>query len=358
MSTAPYTSSKQRLVNISCFIIWVAYALIQTGLLWWFDAELEFALHDSLISATWITLCCYIIANALNYYLPRKEKFGYIVVWGLVLAAISISATRWTLLYTIPDHAYLDKIDASLPLRFFINSMLIAWMAIINILWNIQQEYKENEQRKADAEKLAREAELYNLRQQLQPHFLFNSLNSIIALIGRKPDEARDMTFQLSDFLRGTLRKDDQQFIAFKDEMEHLLLYLEIEKVRFGHRLETQVNYPDECRDKMLPAMIVQPLVENAIKFGLYDTTENVTISIDSTCQDQLLVIEVRNPYDSINNSTRKGTGFGLRGVQRRLFLLFGRTDLLETKSTKHIFTTTIKIPQKYSPYDQGNIGR
>lgn len=358
MSTAPYTSSRQRLVNISCFIIWVANALIQTGLLWWFGAGLDLAMHDSLISATWITLCCYVIANALNYYLPRKEKFGYIVVWGLVLAAISTAATRWTLFYTITDQAYLDKIDASLPLRYFVNALLIAWVAMVNILWNIQQEYKENEQRKADAERLAREAELYNLRQQLQPHFLFNSLNSIIALIGRKPEEARNMTFQLSDFLRGTLRKDDQQLIPFKDELDHLQLYLEIEKVRFGHRLETQITYSDKCLSMELPAMIVQPLVENAIKFGLYDTTGGVTIGIDSTCQDQLLVIEVKNPYDSKNNNTRKGTGFGLRGVQRRLFLLFGRTDLLETKSTKHIFTSTIKIPQKYPHHDQGYTGR
>jgi len=326
--------------------------LIQTGLLWWFDAKFESALHDSVISATSITLCCCIIANALNYYLPRKEKFGYVAVWGLVLAAVSIASTRWALYYIIADHGYLEQLDTSLPLRFFVNSLLIAFVAIINILWNIQQEYKENEQRKADAERLAREAELYNLRQQLQPHFLFNSLNSIIALIGRKPEEARNMTFQLSDFLRGTLRKDDQQLIPFKDELDHLKLYLEIEKVRFGHRLETQVRYSDDCLSMLLPAMIVQPLVENAIKFGLYDTTGDVTISIDAACQDQLLEIEVKNPYDSTNNAPRKGTGFGLRGVQRRLFLLFGRTDLLETKSTKHIFTSVIRIPQKHFHYD------
>jgi Putative regulator of cell autolysis len=342
-----YTSSRQRLVNISCFIIWIAYALIQTALLWWFDVDFPLAVNDGLISATIITLCCYVIANALNHYLPRKEKYLYVVVWGLVLAAISISASRWLLQYVIADKGYLDRVDLSLPLRFFINALLIAWIAIINILWNIQQEYKENEQRKADAERLAREAELYNLRQQLQPHFLFNSLNSIIALIGRKPDEARNMTFQLSDFLRGTLRKDDQQLIPLKDELDHLQLYLEIEKVRFGHRLQTQVSYDEECLKLLLPAMIMQPLVENAIKHGLYDTTDQVAISISCACRDHLLEIRIENPYDSESNKPRRGTGFGLRGVQRRLFLLFGRTDLLETKATTHIFTSIIKIPQR-----------
>ncbi|SFC70892.1 Histidine kinase [Parapedobacter composti] len=346
MNDARYISSRQRLVNISCFIIWIAYALIQTALLWWFDVNFALALNDSLVSATIITLCCYVIANALNHYLPRREKYFYIVIWGVVLAAISISASRWFLQYVIADKSYLDRVDLSLPLRFFINALLIAWMAIINILWNIQQEYKENEQRKADAERLAREAELYNLRQQLQPHFLFNSLNSIIALIGRKPDEARNMTFQLSDFLRGTLRKDDQQLIALKDELEHLQLYLEIEKVRFGHRLQTRIDYDDACLRMTLPAMIMQPLVENAIKYGLYDTTGDVTISIACSSEDHLLNIQIQNPYDSQSNKPRRGTGFGLRGVQRRLFLLFGRTDLLETKVTTHIFTSIIRIPQ------------
>lgn len=346
MSGIPYTSSRQRLINITCFIIWIVYAFTQTALLWWFDVDINLALNDSLASATLTALCCYVIANALNHYLPRRKGYFYIVIWGLVLAAISVSLDRWILQYIIPDPTYLDQIDLSLPLRFFINALLIAWIAMINILWNIQQEYKENEQRKADAERLAREAELYNLRQQLQPHFLFNSLNSIIALIGRKPEEARNMTFQLSDFLRGTLRKDDQQLIALKDELEHLQLYLAIEKVRFGHRLETQVTYDDECLMKTLPAMIMQPLVENAIKYGLYDTTGSVTIEVTCTCSNQVLEIQIQNPYDSQSNKPRRGTGFGLRGVQRRLYLLFGRTDLLETHATSHIFTSIIKIPQ------------
>ena len=346
MNGTPYTSSRQRLINISCFIIWVVYASVQTGLLWWFDVDFNLALNDGLISATATSVCCYVIANALNHYLPRRKGYFYIVIWGLALAAISVSLDRWILQYVIYDESYLDRIDRSLPLRFFINALLIAWIAMVNILWNIQQEHKENEQRKADAERLAREAELYNLRQQLQPHFLFNSLNSIIALIGRKPEEARNMTFQLSDFLRGTLRKDDQQLIALKDELDHLQLYLSIEKVRFGHRLETQVTYDEDCLSKTLPAMIMQPLVENAIKYGLYDTTEKVTIGVACSYRNHMLHIQIENPYDSENNKPRRGTGFGLRGVQRRLYLLFGRTDLLETQATTHIFTSIIKIPQ------------
>ncbi|MFC6102586.1 sensor histidine kinase [Olivibacter domesticus] len=346
MASSPLITSKQKLIAVSCVAVWVGSLIIQTGLLLWFDFNFGPAIVDSLISSTTIAAACYIIGNNLNYYQPRKERYFYIIIWGLCLAAISLTINRYALQYTISDKAYLVFLDLSLPIRYCTNSLLIAWVAIMHVLWNTLHDQKENEQRKADAEKLAREAELYNLRQQLQPHFLFNSLNSIIALIGRKPEEARNMTFQLSDFLRGTLRKDDQQLISLKDEIEHLKLYLEIEKVRFGHRLDTDINYDIECDTCLLPAMILQPLVENAIKYGLYDTTGKVKISIHAKKEEQHLSIAIQNPFDKESNKPHKGTGFGLRGVQRRLFLLFGRTDLLQTHHTAHIFTSNIKIPQ------------
>jgi len=214
------------------------------------------------------------------------------------------------------------------------------------MLYYTQQEQKENERRKRDAEKLAREAELFNLRQQLQPHFLFNSLNSISALIGRRPEEARTMIYQLSDFLRGTLRKEENEVVTLEEEFQHLQLYLDIEKVRFGHRLNTEIIRDETCGKLVLPAMLLQPLVENAIKFGLYDTTGEVTISIEARCANQYLEISIRNPYDVDTVRPKSGTGFGITGIKRRLYLLFARTDLLETSGENDIFTTVVRIPQ------------
>ena len=340
-------TSRQRLVNISSFIIWCIYAFVQTAILWWYGHDRELSLNDSLISATALTLACFIISNALNYYLPSRRHYFYIAVWALVLAAGTLSISRWILNLVLSDQVYLNMVDQSLPLRYLFHTLTIAWIATINIVWNIQQDYKETEQRKTDAERLSREAELYNLRQQLQPHFLFNSLNSIIALIQRQPQKAREMAFQLSDFLRGTLRKDDQQFIALSEELGHLMLYLEIEKVRFGHRLETDFQGDPQCHACLLPAMILQPILENAIKFGLYDTTEvvNIEISTRFDAEEAVLIVQISNPFNPRGRG-RKGTGFGLSGVQRRLFLLFGRTDLLETDQDGTVFTTSIKIPQ------------
>jgi LytS/YehU family sensor histidine kinase len=241
---------------------------------------------------------------------------------------------------------YANFMAQSLVIRFFTDFLAIGWMAMISMIWYSQLDQKENEKRKSEAEKLARDAELYNLRQQLQPHFLFNSLNSINALIGFKPDEARKMIHQLSDFLRGTLRKDDQQQVTLNEELQHLNLYLDIEKVRFGHRLKTEISCDTECGESILPAMILQPLVENAIKFGLYDTTDDVVVSIRAELEANYLEIIVQNPFDPKTSRPRQGTGFGLSGVQRRLYLLFARNDLMETHANDNIFTTIIKIPQ------------
>ncbi len=236
-------------------------------------------------------------------------------------------------------------------IRGGISFLLIGCMAIISVLWYTQEEEQENRQRKNDAEKMSKEAELFKLRQQLQPHFLFNSLNSISALIGSDPVQARNMIHQLSDFLRTTLRKDEEQWIKMEEELESLELYLEIEKVRFGHRLSTTIMKDEKSLQMLVPPMILQPVVENAIKFGLYDTTEAVTINISVHAENELLKVIVQNPFDPETASPRHGTGFGLNSVKRRLYLLFARTDLVETSSKDHVFTTIINIPKHENYY-------
>jgi LytS/YehU family sensor histidine kinase len=187
---------------------------------------------------------------------------------------------------------------------------------------------------------------LFKLRQQLQPHFLFNSLNSINALIGSRPEEARKMVQQLSDFLRGTIKKEETQWVTLHEEIQYLQLYLDIEKVRFGNRLATQIETDESAQSLKLPALLLQPIVENAIKFGLYDTTGETLIRMHSKKEGNDLVITVLNPYDPETASPRQGTGFGLKSVQRRLYLLFARTDLLTTEAKDNIFTTLVRIPQ------------
>jgi LytS/YehU family sensor histidine kinase len=322
--------------------VWAAgltYIVHSFGFIWYI------ALTDGLVNTILLSAGCWLINNNLRYYQPGKGSYINLLMWVLSLAAICTAGCRWIIPYLSMSSAYMTFLGNSLVIRFCTDFLALGWMAMISMLWYSQLDHKETEKRKSEAEKLARDAELYNLRQQLQPHFLFNSLNSINALIGFKPDEARKMIHQLSDFLRGTLKKDDQLLVPLSDELQHLNLYLDIEKVRFGHRLETEISCDKNCGEALLPSLLLQPIVENAIKFGLYDTTENVTISIRAEVEGNNLIVMVQNPYDA-QTSRPKGTGFGLRGVQRRLYLLFARNDLVETHQNDNIFTTIIKIPQ------------
>jgi sensor histidine kinase YesM len=136
--------------------------------------------------------------------------------------------------------------------------------------------------------------------------------------------------------------------VTLAEELAYLELYLSIEKVRFGHRLCTETECDPQAAACRLPSMLLQPIVENAIKFGLYDTTDGVTIRIRAQAHpdENLLTIQVRNPFDPFTAQPRQGTGFGLAGIERRLFLLFARHDLLRTEAEGAVFTTTLTIPQ------------
>ncbi|HUM47014.1 MAG TPA: histidine kinase [Chitinophagales bacterium] len=346
LSTAPLSVNRLRLSFIAFWIIWsVVHVVVihSLGFSW------QLSIIDSSVMNATLAAACLLVSNNLRYYLPQQHRYWYILLWSIGLSALWMFICRGILMHVIRgNETYLSLLNSSVLIRSAIAFLLIGCMAIASVLWYTLQEQKENEQRKADAERLSRDAELFNLRQQLQPHFLFNSLNSINALIGSRPEEARKMIQQLADFLRGTLRKDERQWVLLSEELNHLQLYLDIEKVRFGHRLTTEITIDTDSEKLRLPALLLQPIVENAIKFGLYDTTEAITIRIQSKMEHEQLVIIVKNPYDPATAAAAGGTGFGLNSVQRRLFLLFGRNDLLTTATGDHLFTTTIKIPQQH----------
>lgn len=328
---------------------WIALVVVQIlALISAFDFSVWMAIADvvnlNLLTAT----AGYITFTSLRYYQPNPRNAVYLVVWSIGLSAICTIAHHY-LMMTGPfpaDESYYAYLNASQFFRGLLVWLMITLIGVISWIWFFLQDLRASENRAHDTQKLARDAELASLRQQLQPHFLFNSLNSISALAGSKPDEARKMIQQLSDFLRGTIKKDDQQLVSLQEELKHLALYLEIEKVRFGHRLRTEVEQSPDTRALMLPSLLLQPLVENAIKFGLYDTIGEITIRVNAIKTENQLIIRIENPYDPQTSQPRQGTGFGLKSVQRRLYLLYARNDLLTTQQAEEIFVTEIKIPQ------------
>jgi two-component system LytT family sensor kinase len=322
-----------------CWIVLQTLALQQS----FDDMGWQMAFTDAAITNLLIGAAGYVMISMMNFYQPRQS--GRLIL-SIALAVLCVAGMKAIALKIITDIEYEEFLQRSLLIRGLYSWLMITLASAFSWLWFSAKEQQENDSRKAATEKLAREAELTRLRQQLQPHFLFNSLNSISALAGSKPEQARKMIQQLSDFLRGTLKKDDQQLVTLAEELEHLQLYLEIEKVRFGHRLRTNVQHDEISSAMKLPSLLLQPIVENAIKFGLYDTTGEIIILVEAKAEENFLVITVENPFDVTTAHPKHGTGFGLNSVQRRLYLLYARQDLLATEQNENIFTTRIKIPQ------------
>lgn len=344
MSASPLASRRFKIIFAA---VWLLILADHTWLLTWYGFSFRIAFIDAAVGTTHLMLASLLLINTLRYYLPQRERFIHLVAWCIFLTVIIIILNRWALTsFLRNEEGYVDFFDQSLLVRISLYFLMIGIAALLTVIWYNRIEQDERERRKQDLEKLARDAELFKLRQQLQPHFLFNSLNSINALIGLRPDEARKMVQQLSDFLRGTLKKEEHQWVSLKEELQYLQLYLDIEKVRFGNRLSTVIEKDDTTDDLKLPALLLQPVVENAIKFGLYDTTGETVICIVVKKENENLVVEVRNPFDPETATPQQGTGFGLKSVQRRLYLLFARNDLLRTTAKENIFTTTVTIPQ------------
>lgn len=328
--------------------MWFVWSITQAIILFQLGFSLSIAVPDAFISNFLLAAIGYALNIALRFYQPEPRKALVLFSWSIGLAAFCTFLLDCILKIVFLDKPlYLEFLSESLYLRFAFSWLLLSFMALLSWLWFYISEQQETTNRNLATEKMARETELSKLRQQLQPHFLFNSLNSISALITIKPVLARKMIQQLSDFLRGTLKKEEQQLITLEEELQYLQLYLDIEKVRFGHRLKTLVEVGEECRMLLIPPLLLQPLVENAIKFGLYDTLGETVIKIKATAVSNYLFIVVENPYDPATAQHYKGTGFGLQSVRRRLFLLFSRHDLLISEQKQQTYITQIKIPQK-----------
>lgn len=339
-----FSGWKLYIIYLFWWIIWVsfhAFILINSG----FDAQL--AIADSLISNIWLILFSMMLGNVLRHYKPDAKNALNLIPWSLVLVGCWVFLSRSAMQLLLTENAsYLDFFDKTLLLRSSIAFLIIAWSILLNwIIQNIRTQ-NENQKHKDEIERAAKEAELLSLRQQLQPHFIFNSLNSISALTITKPEDARNMIHKLSDFLRGTLNKGDGQINKLEAEIKHLELYLEIETIRFGHRLKVKIEQDENTNGCMMPSLLLQPIVENSIKFGLYDTLGETEIKIITKIENDNLTIMISNPFDPITAVNKKGEGFGLNSIKRRMFLIYGRNDLIKTFHEDKIFQIQILIPQ------------
>ena len=314
-------------------------------LTYYYNQPGEVAAWDSFVYNVLILGAITLLYNVL----PKFPKAGGIQS-ALAICLVLTFIIPWTadqiLVQLMPSLAGSTFLSQAYPIRLALIFLFIFGAALSITLYQRLREANESKTINQDISLMAKEAELQKLQQQLQPHFLFNSLNSINALILIEPDQARVMVQQLSDFLRATLVRSDEKWITLKDELDYLDLYLSIEKVRFGHRLKVEIDADDQIKLWLIPPLLIQPLVENAIKFGLYGTTETVSIIMKTKRVENSLQIEITNPFDQ-DMLPPSGSGFGLNGLRRRLYLLYAQNDLLTTSIRENFFTVQLTLPEK-----------
>jgi LytS/YehU family sensor histidine kinase len=207
------------------------------------------------------------------------------------------------------------------------------------------EEYRSRKIRQVEMDKHLKSAELNMLKAQINPHFIFNSLNSVSSLTLTNPEKAHEMVIQLADFLRYSIRKNADQLVKLEQEIEAIELFLAIEKIRFGDRLKVDIVCAEGPKSKTLPALILQPIIENAIKYSLHETDSDSIIKISCELLDDDLQIIITNNFDK-DMVPRKGEGIGLKNVINRLSLVYNRHDLLATSIEHDLFEVRITIPQ------------
>jgi hypothetical protein len=200
------------------------------------------------------------------------------------------------------------------------------------------------ESREAEARNLARDAELYALRMQINPHFLFNSLNSIAALSASDGPRAREMCIRLSDFLRSSLGLGDRESIPLREELAHARRYLEVEQVRFGERLRVMEEVGPGCEECLVPALLLQPLVENAVKHGVSGMLEGGEIRIRAARHGDAVKIEIENGFDEDNDPPAR-LGIGLKHVRRRLEVRYGARARMIAGVDGGLYRVELRLP-------------
>jgi len=206
------------------------------------------------------------------------------------------------------------------------------------------EESSKAEARALETSILARDAELKALKAQVNPHFLFNSLNSISALTSLNPEKAREMCILLADFLRLTLGLGEKAVVPLSEELALLHSYLAIEQVRFGARLQLEEEIQEDSKSVEMPPLLLQPLLENAITHGIANLPEGGRVRLSGQGLDGRVSLAVENSFDPDATPTRKG-GLGLRNVRQRLEAHYGKEASMRVSAEEGTFRVELNFP-------------
>jgi len=334
------------------FGTWVLIAVIHFSFLFFFyDETFIVSVADSTIFNM-----LYCIMAIPIWYAVRYSQFTGKVTFNLVFnhfVSLTIILFIWfgtgraILPAIFSDNGYYHHFfTKSIPWRIISGTLyylIIVMVYYVIIYYNNLQEKLRVESK---LNEMVKDSELNLLKSQINPHFLFNSLNSVSSLTITNPEKAQEMVVKLSDFLRYTVSRNNEKFSSLQLEFENTRRYLDIEKVRFGSKLEYDFVMAEECTSIQIPVMILQPLYENAVKHGVYESTGRVMIETKCHVEDCCIEISIKNNFEP-GAPSRKGAGIGLQNIRERLKLIYHNEQLLKTRIEVNMFEATLIIPKE-----------
>jgi hypothetical protein len=322
-------------------------ALLAAGGAGW-GASLLFAVPLAIVYANATAFSAYYVCRAY----PIGQKHPAAIVGGVGMTAACAAAlwcaigSAWAALLRAfaPEGAFFELDAARLLTMFALGVILYGLAAAVNYLLIEAERVRKLETQELETRLMAQDAELRMLRTQVDPHFLFNSLNSISALTSIDPGAARAMTLRLADFFRHSLGMHADRKVPLERELALVRDFLAIEQVRFGERLRFDAEATPEACACLMPPMLLQPLVENAVKHGIGQLIEPGTIRIRAQRAGSLLRIVVENDVDP-DAVPARGAGVGLENVRRRLAAAYGIDASAHWGREEHLFRVELALP-------------
>ena len=320
----PILTSRTRL--LAYLLLWVPLGGLLAGLAimqGWSRLEALAVAVPMAVMGAGIYLLPFYLCKVVS--VENQSHQNLFIIWGFaaIIDAGFWSGTAWGVARFLGRfdalHSLPQKITPALPVLWSLGVVLYLASAAFYYLLIALQRAQVAEAEHLQLRMLAQEAELKALRAQLNPHFLFNSLNSISALTTVDSKRAREMCLLLSDFLRKSLGLGERKQVALREELDLVRAYLSIEQIRFGERLKVDWDIAPEAEGALVPTLLLQPLVENAIKHGISVLPEGGELRLQASVQQDTVTLRVDNPADQ-DAPLKPGLGLGLRQVRQRLW--------------------------------------
>jgi LytS/YehU family sensor histidine kinase len=292
------------------------------------------------VLGVWYTIRFLKIDNKKTWFL-----FNHILIAIIFLSVWILLSEFIVSLFVNENSVYNAFIKNAIPYHVITGIVYYILTILIYYLLIYYHSFKEKLTKEASLRTLVKETELSLLKSQINPHFIFNTLNSISSLTITNPPLAQEMVIKLSSFLRFALEKNSRNLVSLSEELDNALLYLEIEKTRFGDKLIINTKIDNECKEMKIPNLLLQPLLENAVKYGVYESTAPINIRLYGSKKDSFLHLTISNNFDP-SSVPKKGKGIGIKNVKERLYLIYGKQDLLKTTIENSYFEINLYIPQ------------